>query len=269
MPGGRTLFGVRAFDAFGQGGGGNPGGVAPLAPGSAQFDGNSSLSLTPGFSVPAGQALSFSFWMKHTAGAGTYPNIITQTANPSAPANNMFWMGFYNLTAAIRPVAYAADTSNASPGGSDVAQNTWRFYVVCYEDSVLNAPTIRARIDGGAFSAPSGGMDQPMHNNPAACSLLIGNGFGDGFGQAPAGGMIGDIDSLFFWTRDLTNADADALWNAGAGIDASGLTGALATNLLAAYNLDGPVGGVWPDSSGNGHHLAVNGNVTVGPPRNT
>src|SRR5574340_899935 len=269
MPGGRPPFGVRAAGILGLGGGaGNPTGTPPLAPGSAHFDGSSSLSLTPGLAIPNGQGFAFSFWVEHTGGAGTYPNSITQTSNPSAAGSNMFWIGFYNLAGIIRPVFYASDTSNSSPGGTDLAQNTWRFYAVSYDDSTLNAPTVRVRVDGGPFSTPSGGMDLPVHNNTGQCNLLVGNGFGDGFGQAPAGGMIGNIDSLFFWSRALTDAEGTSLWNGGAGLDASGLTGTLANGLLAAYNLDGSVTGVWPDSSGNGHSLAINGNVIVGPPRN-
>lgn len=259
MPGGHSPFGTRAIGSQAQ---------KRLSPGSAHFDGSSSLELSPGFSIPNGQGFSFSFWVQHTGGAGTYPNIITQTSNPSAAGSNMFWIGFYNLGGVIRPVFYAADGSNASPGGTDLAQNTWRFYAVSYDDSTLNAPTVRAWAGTGPFSAPAGGMDQPVHNNPAQCNLLVGNGFGDGFGQAPAGGMVGNIDSLFFWSRALTDAEGAALFNAGAGLDFAGLSGTLLTGLVAAYNLDGPKAGKWPDSSGNGHNLSINGTVTVGPPRN-
>lgn len=250
------------------GGGVRPASVTPpLTPGSAQFDGASSLGLSPGLPIPNGQGFTFSFWWKRTGAAGTYPNILTQTSNPSNTTKNMFWVGFYNLGAVVRPVFYASDTSNSSPGGSDMAANSWNFFLVAYDDSVLNAPTVKQCRNGGTYGAPSGGMDLPVNNNTASCNLFLGNGFGDGFGQAPAGGSVGCMDSLFFWNRVLTGAEASSVYNAGAGMDFKDLSGSLLTGLAAAYNLDGPVNGKWPDSSGNGLHLSVTGNVVVGPPR--
>lgn len=253
MPGGHSLFGTRAAPVLGP---------KALSPGSAHFNGSSSLELSPGFSVPAGTSFSYSFWYQLKTATSNY-NIMCQVASPSAPASNMWWIGEVDAFGVVRPVAYAADGSNASPGGTGDAVNVWVFYVVAYDGSV---PCIKARKGGGSYSVCAGGLSLPMHNNAGACPLIVGNGGGDGFAHPPTG-LIGNIDSLFFWDRVLTAAETDTLYNGGAGLDASGLTGSLASGLIAAYNLDGPVHGKWPDSSGNGNHLSVNGTVTVGPPR--
>ena len=244
------------------------GGPAPsLPPGSAQFAGAGSLSLATGVPVPNGQGLTVAFWIKHPGTGTSIPNVISQTTNPSAAANNMFWFGFEAGLGLTRWVAYAADTSNSSPGGTGIdADNNWHLLVLTYEDSVPNTPTTQFYKDN-IPSASSAGMTLPMHSNNLACSLVIGSGFGDGFGSV-AGGSTCNIDSLFIWQRQISAGEANTLWAGGAGVDASALTGSLATSLFAAYNLDGPIAGVWQDSSGNGNHLSVSGTVTVGPPRN-
>ena len=143
-----------------------------------------------------------------------------------------------------------------------------------YEDSVLNAPTVNTYVNTVPTGA-AGGQDLPMHNNAGQTSMLVGNGFGDGFPGTPGpGGLIGFIDSLFIWNKALSAGEVATLWNGGAGVDFADLAGSLLVNLLAAYNLDGPFTGgpnvgLWPDYSGNGNHLTVNGVVPVGPPRNT
>lgn len=246
----------------------------PTTPGSASFDSLSSLELSPGFSVAPGTGFSFAFWLKVTPGH-TRNNIITQTSNPSDPLKNMWWFGTW-LFDIVRFVTYASDSTSESPGGFGVEglDGTWVNVVCVYDDTVLNAPFVQCYHNNLA-SGISAAQDMPMHDNAGQCNLLVGNGVGDGFPGTPGpGGLIGFIDSLFFWNKALSAAEVNTLWNGGAGMDFADLSGSLLTSLLAAYNLDGPFAsgpdmGLWPDYSGNGNHLTVNGVVPVGPPRNT
>lgn len=242
-----------------------------MTPGSAHFNGSSQLSLASGLSVPNGQGLTIAFWAENTS-AGGAPNIITQTANPSSTANNMWWYGLHAGLGVYRFVTYASDNTFASPGSTGFGtQNQWVSHVFVYDDSVLNAPAIKHYINNIA-SGSAGGMDLPMHNNPAACPLIVGNGDGDGFGN-PAGGLIGNIDSLGIWNFAFSSAQAGEYWNAGAGLDFATLPADLQAGLYAWYNMDGPFpsgpnAGLWPDYTANKRHLSVTGTVTVGPPRN-
>lgn len=245
----------------------------PTGPGSASFDSLSSLELSPGFSVAPGTGFSWSLWLKVTPGH-TRNNILTQTSNPSDPLKNMWWFGTW-LFDIVRAGAYGADSTNEFNGTNISAlDGTWLNATFVYDDTVLNAPFVTTYVNNNP-SAPSAGLDLPMHNNAGQCNFLVGNGVGDGFPGTPGpGGLLGFIDSLFIWNKTLSAGEVATLWNAGAGVDFAGLSGSLLTSLLAAYNLDGPFSGgpnvgLWPDYSGNGHHLTVNGTVNVGPPRNT
>lgn len=255
MPGGHSPFGTRAAPVLGP---------KALSPGSAHFDGSSSLSLASGVPIANGVGWTLAFWAERTGGV-TAPNILTQTTNPTNQFANMFWYGFANGLGVYRPVFYAPDGSNCSSGDTGFgALNQWRCHVITYLAGPGRGTKSWINNIGSVFA---GGLTEDINNDPASCPLLVGNGVGDGFGDG-AGGLIGNIDSLGIWQTTFTDAMAAEFWNGGAGLDFAGLPADLLPNLYAWYNLNGPQSGKWRDSSGNGHHLSVNGTVTVGPPRN-
>lgn len=244
--------------------------VPPTTPASAHFDGASSLLRAAGVPVPLGTGWTIAFWAERTGGV-TAPNILTQTSDPTDITKNMFWYGFASGLGIYRPVFYAADGTSASTGDTGFgALNTWRCHVFTYLPGAGRGTKSWINNVGSAFV---GSLGQDISNDPAVCPLIVGNGVGDGFGSG-AGGLIGNIDSLGIWNETFTDTLADKFWNAGAGVDFDTLDPTLLPNLYGWYNLDGPFAagpdaGLWPDYSGNGHHLSVSGTVTLGPPRNT
>jgi hypothetical protein len=117
--------------------------------------------------------------------------------------------------------------------------DVWNHYAMTFKDG-----TVKGYINGELVVTASATL-----NSPSSCDVIIG---GDVWSP---GYFDGSIDALGIWSRALSDAEVDALYNNGTGLELE--VPNLNNGLQAFYKLSDT-----SDSSGNNRTLTNNGNVS-------
>jgi hypothetical protein len=136
------------------------------------------------------------------------------------------------------------------------AVNTWNFYVCRYDSS--GGGTMGISINGGAFTSLGsvGAITQTLSS-----TLQIANSAAGITGSL----YTGQLSSVGFWKKALTESEVTALWNNGAGRTYASLDSGLRNNLVSWWALN--QNSVTADSHGT-NNLTNTGTVTapnIGP----
>lgn len=113
-----------------------------------------------------------------------------------------------------------------------ISTGTWYFVAVGY-DSVNNQAFIKRNNSALVTASLSGGMDDINSPLSIGCELNAGT-------ISNACNAI--MDNMGFWTRTLTNAELDAIYNSGNGLAYSDLSEAQKVNMLAWYECNDGTG---------------------------
>lgn len=241
------------------------GGQLPLFPDhSADFSaGTGFLRMLGGLPVQGGTPFSIAFWFNLGNGSLAHDWFAwSQISNRSMFGDDQFYYQYDKTLGVSRGVYIGTDNAPISCGGGGDADNLWRFKVLTY--------------DGGT------GLDLWTYPGPTHSTAVMGAQLRPHanvdwiVGDAPEYGGTSDrwpgrIDSLGVWTRKLAQADTDALYNAGAGLQyVQQAPVAVQSGIYAWWSFDEPTGSpTWFDTSGNGHHLSQVGTVRSGGKRGT
>lgn len=182
--------------------------------------------------VNGSAAFSISAWVKNTRGSAAFrPDTICMCLNQ--PVNGD---GFYlqlNGDAAgaklrfVKAISYSAGEAVAD---SVISLSTW-IHVV---GTVSSGGVVKLYIDS-VLQAVTGSKAGAMSTNPAV--------FFTGIDQVGgAGGWLGQIDELGFWSRELSSAEVTELFNSGNGRDYAYISGGGGVLTLSSV-IGGGVGG--------------------------
>jgi len=154
------------------------------------------------------EAFSFSAWVRPTTATGSVQNIIGRIDS----STSVEWGSFFNPSGLATFVLYK---NNASFGtyilgqaGTAYTQNDWLHVVGTYDGGEASSG-INVYLDGvNETSTQSGaGSYTGMSNTPA--NLEIGNRGNGNFG------LIGDMDNVRVYDRELTTDEVTELYNEG------------------------------------------------------
>ncbi len=113
-----------------------------------------------------------------------------------------------------------------------ISTGTWYFVAVGY-DSVNNQVFIKRNNSALVTASLSGGLDDI--NSPLSIGMELNGG-------TVSNACNAIMDGIGFWTRTLTNAELDAIYNSGSGTAYSALSAAQKVNMWAWYECNDDTG---------------------------
>lgn len=181
--------------------------VTPLA---AQFTlaNNENLSRVSDAGIQAPAAFTVAGWVKFDAIA---TNQVVVIKSDGTTAGSEFGISYISASQKVEIRIYSGVASSQLLSTETIGASTWTFLAAQWDDA-NNVQKIR--VNGNAFATK---VNSNTINN-AAGSLLFGlsGGVSNPFGGA--------LNSWSFWSRILTTADIDAVWNSGAGLPYASFT---------------------------------------------
>ncbi|OBQ41404.1 MAG: hypothetical protein AN484_20985 [Aphanizomenon flos-aquae WA102] len=215
---------------------------------------NSSLTVT-------GTSFTYAFWANtpNTSNA----MVISKTASSDT---REFQIGLNTGGVAefrLFPDGTFANSRSISSSASSFSANSWNFFAYRYDSS---AATIGISINGGAFtSLGSIPAITQTNTNPLNLGVFVNTASGLNY--------TGQLSSIGFWKKALSDSEVTALFNSGAGRTYASLDSGLRTNLISWWELNGTSSAVSLTDShgvvtGTPNTLTNNGTVTapnIGP----